>query len=86
VLFGRQGPLVVSGMGNRDYWTGKFRRLSSAPHAIVFFASRQKRCHWKDWVMLARGDALLAVSLRGETEEIVRLLEALKRLEISLLR
>ena len=34
--------------------------------------------------MLARGDALLAVSYSGETEEIVRLLEALKRLEISL--
>ena len=31
--------------------------------------------------MLARGDALLAVSYGGETEEIIRLLEALKRLE-----
>jgi arabinose-5-phosphate isomerase len=34
--------------------------------------------------MLARGDALLAVSYGGETEEIVRLLEALKRLEMRL--
>ena len=30
--------------------------------------------------MLARGDALLAVSYSGETEEIIALLEALKRL------
>jgi arabinose-5-phosphate isomerase len=34
--------------------------------------------------MLARGDAMLAVSYGGETEEIIHLLEALKRLEISL--
>jgi len=34
--------------------------------------------------MLARGDAMLAVSYGGETEEIVRLLEALKRLEMPL--
>ena len=34
--------------------------------------------------MLARGDALLAVSYGGETEEIVRLLPALKRLEMAL--
>src|SRR3989441_8032337 len=32
--------------------------------------------------MLARGDAMLAVSYGGETEEIIRLLEALKRLEM----
>jgi arabinose-5-phosphate isomerase len=37
-----------------------------------------------DLGMLARGDAMLAVSYGGETEEIVRLLEALKRLEIPL--
>jgi arabinose-5-phosphate isomerase len=34
--------------------------------------------------MLARGDAMLAVSYGGETEEIIRLLEALKRLEMPL--
>jgi arabinose-5-phosphate isomerase len=37
-----------------------------------------------DLGMLARGDAMLAVSYGGETEEIVRLLEALKRLEMPL--
>jgi arabinose-5-phosphate isomerase len=35
--------------------------------------------------MLARGDTLIAVSYGGETEEIIRLLEALKRLEIPLI-
>src|SRR5260370_27963936 len=35
--------------------------------------------------MPARGDAMLAVSYGGETEEIIQLLEALKRLEIPLL-
>jgi len=34
--------------------------------------------------MLARGDALLAVSYGGETQEIIQLLEALKRLEMPL--
>jgi arabinose-5-phosphate isomerase len=35
--------------------------------------------------MLARGDMLIAVSYGGETEEIIHLLEALKRLEIPLI-
>src|SRR5256886_584433 len=34
--------------------------------------------------MLARGDAMLAVSYGGETQEIIQLLEALKRLEMPL--
>ena len=34
---------------------------------------------------LARGDTLIAVSYGGETEEIIHLLEALKRLEIPLI-
>jgi arabinose-5-phosphate isomerase len=37
-----------------------------------------------DLGMLARGDAMLAVSYGGETEEIIQLLEALKRLEAPL--
>jgi len=37
-----------------------------------------------DLGMLARGDLILAVTYGGETREIIALLEALKRLEISL--
>src|SRR2546429_6412660 len=37
-----------------------------------------------DLGMLARGDAMLAVSYGGETQEIIQLLEALKRLEMPL--
>src|SRR5207249_8625778 len=37
-----------------------------------------------DLGMLARGDAMLAVSYGGETEEIIQLLEALKRVEMPL--
>ena len=37
-----------------------------------------------DLGMLARGDALLAISYGGETQEILNLLETLKRLEISI--
>ena len=51
-------------------------------HAIVFLHPAEA-LHG-DLGMLARGDALLAVSYGGETEEIVRLLPALKRLEMAL--
>ena len=68
---------------NPDWSRAKFLRRSRAPARLHFFCIRPKRC-MAIWACWRRGDAVLAVSYGGETEEIVRLLEALKRLEISL--
>ncbi len=73
VLFACKGRVVVTGMGK----SGLIGRKISA--------TLSREALHGDMGMLARGDAILAVSYGGETEEIVRLLEALKRLEMPLI-
>ena len=83
VLFACKGRVVVSGMGKSGLIGRKISATLSSTGTPSFFLHPAEALHG-DLGMLARGDALLAVSYGGETEEIVRLLEALKRLEISL--
>ena len=83
VLFACKGRVVVSGMGKSGLIGRKISATFSSTGTPSFFLHPAEALHG-DLGMLARGDALLAVSYGGETEEIVRLLEALKRLEILL--
>ena len=83
VLFGCKGRVVVSGMGKSGLIGRKISATFSSTGTPSFFLHPAEALHG-DLGMLARGDALLAVSYGGETEEIVRLLPALKRLEMAL--
>ena len=83
VLFACKGRVVVSGMGKSGLIGRKISATLSSTGTPSFFLHPAEALHG-DLGMLARVDALLAVSYGGETEEIVRLLEALKRLEMSL--
>jgi len=83
VLFACKGRVVVSGMGKSGLIGRKISATLSSTGTPSFFLHPAEALHG-DLGMLARGDALLAVSYGGETEEIVRLLPALKRLEIPL--
>jgi arabinose-5-phosphate isomerase len=83
VLFGCKGRVVVSGMGKSGLIGRKISATLSSTGTPSFFLHPAEALHG-DLGMLARGDALLAVSYGGETEEIVRLLPALKRLEMAL--
>ena len=83
LLFACKGRVVVSGMGKSGLIGRKISATLSSTGTPSFFLHAAEALHG-DLGMLARGDALLAVSYGGETEEIVRLLEALKRLEIPL--
>jgi arabinose-5-phosphate isomerase len=83
VLFACKGRVVVSGMGKSGLIGRKISATLSSTGTPSFFLHPAEALHG-DLGMLARGDALLAVSYGGETEEIVLLLEALKRLEMSL--
>ncbi|HZV59078.1 MAG TPA: KpsF/GutQ family sugar-phosphate isomerase [Candidatus Eremiobacteraceae bacterium] len=78
-----KGRVVVSGMGKSGLIGRKISATFSSTGTPSFFLHPAEAVHG-DLGMLARGDALLAVSYGGETEEIIRLLEALKRLEISI--
>jgi len=83
LLFACKGRVVVTGMGKSGLVARKISATLSSTGTPSFFLHPAEAVHG-DLGMIARGDAMLAVSYSGETEEIVRLLEAMKRLEIPL--
>jgi arabinose-5-phosphate isomerase len=83
MLFRCKGRVVVTGMGKSGLIGRKISATLSSTGTPSIFLHAAEALHG-DLGMLARGDAMLAVSYGGETEEIVRLLEALKRLEMPL--
>lgn len=83
ILFACKGRVVVTGMGKSGLIGRKISATLSSTGTPSFFLHPADALHG-DLGMLARGDAILAVSYGGETEEIVQLLETLKRLESPL--
>lgn len=83
LFLGCQGRVVVSGMGKSGLIARKISATFSSTGTPSFFLHPAEAQHG-DLGMLARGDAMLAVSYGGETEELVGLLETLKRLEMKL--
>src|SRR5258708_36028626 len=80
LLFACKGRVVVTGMGKSGLIGRKISATLSSTGTPSFFLHAAEALHG-DMGMLARGDAILAVSYGGGTEEIGRLLEALKQLE-----
>jgi arabinose-5-phosphate isomerase len=75
--------VVVAGMGKSGIVGKKISATLSSTGTPSFFLHPAEALHG-DLGMIARGDAMLAVSYGGETREIIALLDALKRLEIPL--
>jgi arabinose-5-phosphate isomerase len=76
-----RGRVVVTGMGKSGIVARKISATFSSTGTPSFFLHPAEALHG-DLGMLARGDALLAISYGGETGEILNLLSTLKRLEI----
>ena len=83
LLFACKGRVAVTGMGKSGIVGRKISATLSSTGTPSFFLHPAEALHG-DLGMIARGDAMLAVSYAGETREIVALLDALKRLEIPL--
>jgi arabinose-5-phosphate isomerase len=83
ILFACKGRVAVSGMGKSGLIGRKISATFSSTGTPSFFLHPAEALHG-DLGMLARGDAMLAVSYGGETQELIQLLEALKRLELPL--
>jgi arabinose-5-phosphate isomerase len=79
-----QGRVVVTGMGKSGLIARKISATLSSTGTPSFFLHPAEALHG-DLGMLARGDALLAVTYGGETQEILNLLGTLKRLEIPVI-
>src|SRR5277367_4373836 len=80
LLFACKGRVVVTGMGKSGLVGRKISATLSSTGTPSFFLHPADALHG-DLGMLTRGDSVLAVSYSGETEEIIHILEALKRLE-----
>jgi len=83
LLFACKGRVVVTGMGKSGLVGRKISATLSSTGTPSFFLHPADALHG-DLGMLARGDTLLAITYGGETEEILNLLETLKRLEVPI--
>lgn len=83
LLLACKGRVVVTGMGKSGLIGRKISATLSSTGTPSFFLHAAEALHG-DLGMLARGDALLAISYGGETPEILNLLETLKRLEMPI--
>lgn len=83
LLFACEGRVAVTGMGKSGIVGRKISATLSSTGTPSFFLHPAEALHG-DLGMLARGDAVLAVSYAGETREIISLLDAFKRLEVPL--
>ena len=74
-----RGRVVVTGMGKSGIIAQKIAATLSSTGSPALFLHPAEAVHG-DIGMLARGDLVIALSASGETEEILRLLAALRRI------
>ncbi len=83
LLFQCHGRVVVTGMGKSGLIGRKIAATFSSTGTPSLFLHPAEAMHG-DLGMLVREDVLLAISYSGETEEIIALLDTVKRLGIPL--
>jgi len=83
VLLGCKGRVVVTGMGKSGLVGRKIAATFSSTGTPSVFLHPAEAVHG-DLGMLMRDDVVLAISYSGDTEEIVALLETIKRLGLRM--
>lgn len=84
LIFACQGRVIVAGMGKSGIIAQKISATLSSTGTPSYFLHPAEALHG-DLGRLVSGDVLLALSYTGETIELLRLLEPLKRLAIPLI-
>lgn len=84
LLFDCRGRVVVAGMGKSGLIGQKISATLSSTGTASYFLHPAEALHG-DLGRLVRDDVLLALSSTGETAELLRLLETLKRLAIPII-
>jgi arabinose-5-phosphate isomerase len=84
LIHGCSGRVVVTGMGKSGIIARKIAATLNSTGTPALFMHPVEAVHG-DLGMVVRGDAVLALSASGETEEILRLLATLKRLRVPLI-
>ncbi|HKV48635.1 MAG TPA: KpsF/GutQ family sugar-phosphate isomerase [Candidatus Acidoferrales bacterium] len=83
LLFGCNGRVAVTGMGKSGLIGRKIAATFCSTGTPAYFLHASEALHG-DLGVLTAGDVLLAISSSGETEELIELLEAVRRLRIKL--
>ncbi len=84
LIYKCNGRVVVTGMGKSGIIARKIAATLNSTGTPALFMHPVEAVHG-DLGMVVRGDAVLALSASGETEEILRLLATLKRLQVPLI-
>ncbi len=84
LMHGCRGRIVVTGMGKSGLIARKIAATLNSTGTPALFMHPVEAVHG-DLGMVVRGDVVLALSASGESEEILRLLATLKRLQIPLI-
>jgi arabinose-5-phosphate isomerase len=84
LMFGCRGRVVVTGMGKSGLIARKIAATLSSTGSPALYLHPVEALHG-DLGMIVRGDIVLALSASGETEEILRLLATIKRLQVGLI-
>lgn len=84
LLYSCQGRVIVTGMGKSGLIGQKISATLSSTGTPSFFLHPAEALHG-DLGSLVRNDVLVALSYSGETEELLRLLDTVKRLAVSLI-
>src|SRR5580692_3055996 len=84
LIYGCSGRVVVTGMGKSGIIARKIAATLNSTGTPALFMHPVEAVHG-DLGMVVRGDAVLALSASGESDEILRLLATLKRLQVPLI-
>ena len=78
------GRIVVSGLGKSGHISHKIAATLASTGTPALFLHAAEASHG-DLGMVARGDAVLAISYSGETPELLQMLPHLRRLEVPVI-
>jgi arabinose-5-phosphate isomerase len=84
LMFDCRGRVVVTGMGKSGLIARKIAATLSSTGTPALYLHPVEAIHG-DLGMVVNGDVVLALSASGETEEILRLLATIKRLQVPLI-
>src|ERR1700720_2974148 len=84
LIYGCSGRIVVTGMGKSGIIARKIAATLNSTGTPALFMHPVEAVHG-DLGMVVRGDVVLALSASGESEELLRLLATIKRLQVSLI-
>jgi arabinose-5-phosphate isomerase len=79
-----QGRIIVTGIGKSGLIARKIAATLRSTGTRAYFLHAAEAIHG-DMGMIASGDTVIALSSSGETEELLRLIPALKRLNATLI-